>query len=136
MTLLDDLKTSLTNSTALMAALTGGVHIDTLINRQTTPAAFDANLEIKPCALVKLGVETQAGPHPRGSRAFVEVYLYQYMGYATIRTARDLIYTLWHEQRIGAGVWQMFSTDDVNDQVDDALKCSLILSRYVVVRLR
>jgi hypothetical protein len=136
MTLLDDLKTSLTGNTAVMAALTGGVHIDTLISRQTTAAAFDTNLEIKPCALVKIGVETAVPPHHRGSRAFVEVYLYQFSGYTTIRTARDLIYTLWHEQRIGAGVWQMFSTDDVNDQVDDALKCSLILSRYVVVRLR
>jgi hypothetical protein len=136
MALLDDLKTSLTGNSTLMAALTGGVHIDTLINRQTTPTAFDTNLEIKPCALVKAGIETQAGPHPRGSRAYVEVYLYQYTGYTTIRTARDLIYGLWHTQRIGAGVWQMFSTDDVNDQVDDALKCSLILSRYMVVRLR
>lgn len=136
MALIDDLKTSLTNSTALMAALTGGVHIDTRISRQTTPTAFDANSEIKPCALVKLGVETQTGPHHRGSRAFVEVYLYQYTGYATLRTARDLIYGLWHEQRIGTKTWQMFSTDDVNDQVDDALGCSLIVSRYVVVRLR
>lgn len=136
MALSDDLKLSLTGNPAVMALLTGGVHSDTRISRQTTPTAFDANGEIKPCALVKAGVETPSGPHHRGSRAFVEVYLYQYAGYAAIRAARDLIYTLWHEQRSGAGVWQMFSTDDVNDQLDDALKCSLIVSRYMVVRRR
>lgn len=136
MALSDDLRLSLTGNPAVMALLTGGVHSDTLISRQTTPTAFDDNGEIQPCALVKTGVETPSGPHHRGSRAFVEVYLYQYTGYAAIRAARDLIYTLWHEQRIGTGVWQMFSTDDVNDQLDDALKCSLIVSRYMVVRRR
>lgn len=136
MALLDDLKTSLTSSAPLTAALTGGVYIDTRISRQTTAAAFDANLEIKPCALLKAGVETPTGPYRRGSRANIEVYLYQYLGYSTIRTARDLIFGLWHNQRISSGTWEILWTDDVNDQIDDALGCSLIVSRYQVVRLR
>jgi hypothetical protein len=136
MTLQEDLQASLNGDVQLMELLTGGVYSDTHISRATTPAAFDDAQEIKPCALLKMGVETAVPPLHRSSRAFVEVYLYQYIGYGVINAARDRIYELWHEQRIGERVWQMLQTDDVNDQVDDALGCSLVLSRYVVNRMR
>jgi len=136
MTIENDLLASLTGDATLTAALMGGVHSDTQIDRSLTPAAFDANKEILPCALLKMEVESPVPPHPRGSRKFVVVYLYQRVGYAEIRAARDRIYVLWHEQKVGEKVWQIFHADDVNDQEDGALECSLIVSRYVVYRLR
>jgi len=136
MALEGDLLTSLTGDTTLMAALTGGVHSDTHISRQYTPTAFDANGELLPCALLRMAADVPAPPHGRGSRQMVDVYLYQRTGYDAIRTARDRIFDLWHEKKIGAQTWQIFHTDDANDQEDDALGCSLIVTRFVVVRLK
>jgi hypothetical protein len=136
MTIESDLLASLTGDATLTTALAGGVHEGTQINRNLTPAAFDANKEILPCALLKMEVESPIPPHHRGSRKFVTVYLYQRVGYDVIRAARDRIYVLWHEQKVGEKVWQIFHTDDVNDQEDGALECSLIVSRFAVVRSR
>ena len=136
MALEGDLLSSLTGDTTLMAALTGGVHSDTRISRQYTPTAFDANGELLPCALLRMATDVPVPPHGRGSRQMVDVYLYQRTGYDAIRTARDRIFDLWHEQKVGAQTWQIFHTDDANDQEDDALGCSLIVTRFVVVRLK
>jgi len=135
-TLQSDLLTSLTSDSALMALLTGGVYTDTRISRTNTPAAFDTNAEIKPCALLKLGVETPVPPYVRGTRLFIEVYLYQYLGYTTIKTARDRLYDLWHEKKVGTATWQILCTDAGGDAEDEALGCSLIVSRYVAMRKR
>jgi hypothetical protein len=136
MTLQSDLLVSLTNDAALMALLTGGVFSETRISRQTTPTAFDANSEIKPCLLINTGTDTTVGPYRRGSRVFPTLYFYQFRGYTTINTARDRVYDLWHDQRVGAATWRILHTDDVNGQVDDVLSCSLVVSHYTVLRLR
>ncbi len=136
MTLIGDLISSLTGDATLMATLTGGVY-GVRISRTATAAAFDGTTqEIKPCAYVRSGAEFPSGPLPRGSSFVVEVYLYQRVEYGSIQTARDRIYALWHNQRIGSHVWQVQHADDANDQYDPALDCSLIVSRYQVMRNR
>lgn len=131
---------SLTGDATLVSLLTGGVHGDVAeIKRgeDGTPAAFGPGTgEILPCALLKLGTDTPAGPHFTGSRIVAILYFYQRAGYAVIEQARDRVYQLWHAQKIGTNVWQIFHSNDVNDTMDDALGCSLIVSRYEMVRLR
>jgi hypothetical protein len=123
----------------LSALLPGGIYgPDTAdeITRQATPAAFDAaTKELLPCALVRPGVETPAGPYPTSSRAFVDIYFYQRAGTDVIDPARERAFQLLHRVRIGGG-WEVLWTDDVLGQRDPALDCSMVLSRYVKHRIR
>ncbi len=136
MTLRSELLVSLTGDATLLATLTGGVHTGTEISRQNTPGAFDANGELKACALLVLETDTSVPPYGRGARTFVTVMFYQRAGTDAIDTARARVYDLWHEQRIGSHVWQILWTDDVVDQEDQAIEARLAVSRYAVVRLR
>lgn len=144
MSLSSDLRASLYDEHAVLltgfSGLSGGVYdADAVgeISRQATPGAFDTNGEILPCALIKVPAEATIGPHPRGSRASVDVYLYQYHGTGTIGAARDALFNLWHHTQIGgSGVWALEHTSDANGQFDPALGCSLILSAYTITRLR
>jgi hypothetical protein len=137
MSLSDDIKIALEADNDLMALLIGGVHIEVEeISRQNTPAAFDANGEIHPSALLKEGVEIKSGPHTHSVQTPMTIYLYQRQGYAVIEAARDLIYSLLHEQRIGEKTWQIFYESSVMQQRDTALDCALSSMRFVTVRSR
>jgi hypothetical protein len=132
MALQDDLKSSLTGDTALMALLTGGVYADTRISRQTTAAAFDTNSEIKPCGLLRVTTSMPELPHAGARQSFATVYLYQRVGYDSIRSAAARLMALWHEQKIGSSMWEMLGVGVTDNVEDDALKCSLIMAQFQI----
>lgn len=125
----------LRSDATLADLLPGGIH-DVEITRQQTPTAYDANGELLPCALVRLSSEVALPPYPTGSRMMVSVYFYQRVGYDAIDEARRQVYSLLHEHKLAAGVWTMRHTDDVLDQEDLALQCSLTLSRFEIIHRR
>ena len=121
----------------LAALLTGGMYVGLEITRQKTPAAFDANGEVKPCALVRDGSLAPVEPHPDGARAYVDIFLYQYQGIETIAQARQRIYRLLHRQKAGIlGVWEIRHANDVPVIDDPALGCNLAMSQYSVAMNR
>lgn len=135
MTTRDDVKAVLEADATLIGLLTGGFYAGGTINRQDTPGAFDANSEILPCLLVNAGTTTPAGPFKDSARDFVDVYFYQRSGYDVIDQAIERVYALLHRQKIGSG-WEMLHFADNPDQVDQALACSLAVSRYYKHRFR
>lgn len=126
----------LSADTTLAARLPGGIYASTEITRQGTPAAFDANGELRPCAVVRVSTETQIGPYSSGSRAIVNVYFYQRSGFDQIDLAMLRVFELLHEHKLAGTVWDMRWSDDVTDQEDISLQSSLEISRYQVTRLR
>lgn len=138
MSLQSDIQTALESDSALMAILTGGIHIDVEeISRQNTPGAFDANGEVKPSALIKLGVESRlrSGYVTSVNTPFT-IYFYQRQGYGAIGPAMDLAFADLSEQKIGGNVWNIEFDIAVNQQRDTALDCALSSLRFVAKRLR
>lgn len=138
MSLSDDIKDALEDSVPLMALLTGGVFNDVEeISRQNTPAAFDANNELKPCALIKYNTEI---PLYSGYRRAVNdpftIYFYQRQGYDAIEPAMDLAFDIVNETQIGTNVWNIEFDIAVKQQRDTALDCALGTLRFVAKRLR
>lgn len=136
MSLREDILEVLTDDTALMALLTGGIHSATEISREITPAAFDANKELLPCALLKMEPDAPFGPYVTSSQHFFSLMVYQRIGYDVIDAALLAIYALLHQQRFGNGVWLILWQDDTNDARDEALNASLAVGRYAAVRKR
>lgn len=135
MTLSADLKTALTADTALMALLTGGIFNDVEeISLQKTAAAFDANKEIKPCALIKIPNEVPAGPYLTSVRTAFVIYVYQRSGYDVIEAAIGKIFTDLNEKQIGTNVWNIEFVSTVHQQRDQALDCPLGSLRFSAVR--
>lgn len=134
MGLRDSIVTRMLADSTLMALLTGSVHAATEISRQNTPTAFDANAELKPCALVKVSGDVASGPYARSARTSIEIYFYQRVGYDTIEAARLRTMTLLHQTKIDSHVWGLEWSDEVSEQVDDTLQCSLGMSRYMATR--
>jgi len=131
------IKSLLEADTTLMATLTGGVYGEAEISRQATPAAFDANGEIEPCALLAVEADDPSGPFETSSRTFVTVYFYARSGYSAIDTALDRVFALLHRQRVSdENVWEIRHAGDVRDQRDPALDCAMSMSRYTVYRRR
>lgn len=126
----------LSGDATLLATLTGGVYDAAQvgeISRQTTADAFDANGEILPCALLKLGTLAPVGPYVHSARLTVSIYLYELAGYVNVEAARERIYTLLHRQAVtptSGECWEIVHTDDVLDVRDSALNCSLAISRF------
>jgi hypothetical protein len=129
-------KEHLENDATLAAVLTGGFYATREVTRQDTPAAFDDNGEIEPCLLVKLETDTPVGPYVRGSRLYFNVIFYQRSGYDVIDQALERTYDLLHRSKLTDGVWEISHADDVLDQEDEALNCSMSYSRYMATRLR
>jgi hypothetical protein len=129
-------RAKLVSDPTLASLLPGGIWDAAEITRQLTPTAFDANGEIRPCALVKLETESSVDPYPTGSRLFVLVLFYELSGYVTIDLAMERVYALLHRGKIGSNVWEVDHTNDVLDLKDPALNCSLAMSRYMFTRLR
>lgn len=129
----DAIKTLLENDATLMAILTGGLHTATEISRQDTPGAFDASDEILPCALLQFGSETPVAPYPHGATLYFSLMFYERSGYTNIEAARARAYLLLHRQKVTPATgacWGIRHADDVLDQEDTALGCSLAISRY------
>lgn len=136
MSLAEEMRVALVTDATLTDILTGGVYATTEITREGTPAAFDANKELKPCALVKAEVETPWGPFERSNRAFIRIFFYQRSGYAATDQAVERVYALLHRSKALAGKWEILHLDDIRGQEDQALECSLEMSRYQVLRTR
>lgn len=132
----------LTGDATLMASLTGGLYAAAAageVSRQDTPDAFDANGEIEPCGLLKMGATMPHGPYTHSQRQFFSVYLYERSGYTNVEAARKRIYALLHRGCVSpseGGCWGIRHTDDVPDQRDAALGCSLIVCRYEAIYRR
>jgi hypothetical protein len=135
----DSIHTVLAADSTLLGYLTGGVHnAGTVgeISRQNTPAAYDANLELLPCALVKGEVDTPAiGPYDDASSTYVVVIFYQRAATDQIDPALNRAYTLLHNQKLG-GTWRVWNVGDLLDQEDQALAARMHTSRYQCIRLR
>jgi len=138
MSLGDSIKSELETDTALMALLSGGVHVGIEeINRTTAASAFDGNKEILPCALIKEGVELPLrSGYLRAVNQPFTIYFYQRQGYDVIGPAMDLAYNDLNEQKIVSGVWNIEFDIRVNQQRDTALDCALGSLRFVAKRLR
>lgn len=124
---------ALDHDVTLTAILTGGVHTATEISRQLTPGAFDANSEIKPCALLKFSSLVPRLPYAHGARLTFSIMFYERAGYDSIETARARVYELLHTQKVSpaeGACWEIRHADDVLDQRDNVLDCSLAASRY------
>lgn len=134
----------LTADVTLMGILSGGLYDANEvgeISRQNTPEAFDANSELKPCGLMRMGSPTSFGPYTYSARSGMSLLFYERAGYANTEAARERVYTLLHESKLTpagetAGCWVIRWTDDVLQQEDTALKASLELSRYEAVVMR
>jgi hypothetical protein len=134
MSLSDDVKTAMTGNVPLMVVLTGGVYNDVEeISRQNPASAFDANGEIKPCALIKVPNEVPAGPYLTSVRTTFVIYFYQRQGYAAIESAMGMAFALLNEQRIGA-IWNVEYVSGVYQQRDQSLDCALGSLRFNAVR--
>ena len=138
MSLSDDIKTALQQDGTLVALLTGGIHNDVEeISRQNTPGAFDANKELKPCALVKYNTELPLrSGYLRAVQTPVTIYFYQRQGYNVIEQAMDLAFNKLNETQIGTNVWSLEFDIAVNQQRDTALDCALGSLRFIAKRLR
>jgi hypothetical protein len=135
MSLSDDIKAALIADTPLLALLTGGVHNDVEeISRQGVPAAFDANGEIQPSALIKLGTEMKLQPTRRGVQTPITIYFYQRSGYDVIEQAMTLAFNDLNEKKIGDSVWNIEHDVTVHQQRDAALDCALASLRFVAKR--
>jgi len=131
----------LSNDSTLMGVLTGGLY-DAAdveggeISRQGTPDAFDDNGEVLPCALLRLTGLAPAGPSWHSARLSFSLLFYQRSGYDSIDAARARAYALLHKERVSpgsGGCWEIDHSDDVMDVRDEALRCSLAISRYVAM---
>lgn len=121
----------------LSSLLTGGIHATSEISKQLTPAAYDANGELLPCALVTTPGEFPDGPNDIAGRLNCTVYLYERTGYAAIDTARDRARALFHRTKVGDpsdGVFEMRWTGSVNEQRDLTLDASMHVIRFEIVR--
>lgn len=138
MSLSDEIKDALEASYDLMDILSGGIHIDVEeISRQNTPTAFDANGEIEPCALIKVGVESKLTSGLANSvNTPLVIYFYERQGYADIAPAMDIAFNILSDAKVGTNVWQIHFDIAVNQQRDTALDCALGSLRFVAKRLR
>ena len=134
MSLRDDVLAVLQNDVTLSALLTGGVYSGYAISRQNTPDAFDANKEVLPCALLKMETRiplTELSGGQRDARQFFSVMLYARFGHSDLDAARERIFDLLHDHKVGENCWRILHTDDVLDLQDPTLLCAMQSTRFV-----
>jgi hypothetical protein len=139
MNFIDDIHAVLVMDDELISILPGGVYSGSAvreISRQNTPAAFDVNMKIMPCALVVANTDLKSGPYSRSIITTLSVYFYQLTGYDVIEQAMARVFDLLHEQRIGNQIWTIEFSNSVENQNDIALDCSLATQRYAATRMR
>lgn len=138
----DAVRALLAADATLMATLTGGVYHRRGINRTATPAAYDANGKLEPCAVVALETATPVGHSEFDfEQVFFAVYLYEEEGgnYASIDTAADRVRALLHRQTVTispGGVHEILHADSVGDQYDDVLRAEMRMERFYAWRKR
>jgi hypothetical protein len=121
--------------TTLMATMTGGVYDAVEIDRQLTAAAFDTSQEIKPCVLVKTATENAMERKISAVQTSLTLYFYQRTGYVAIDTALARVLALLAQKHIGtSAIWEIQFNNEIARTTDEALKCSLAVQRYNVIR--
>ena len=137
MSLTSDITAILQADHTLMTTLTGGVQDTVEITRQITPTAFDANGEIKPCALVRTGSEAPIFTKTMAVQTPVIIYFYQRTGYDKIDAALARVFTLLAQRHLGTlGIWELQFNSEIARTTDEALACSLAVQRYNAIRKR
>lgn len=126
--MIDTLLGALQSDPTLQTALTGGVYRAAEISRQATPDAYDANMELQPCALLRQETATPWGPHEHSARVYVTVFFYQRDGYDVIEAARARVYALLHRSKVVG--WEVRHVNDLLDMTDPALGMPMAISRY------
>lgn len=106
------------------------------ISRQFTPDVFDANKELQPCALVKVGVEIPRGPYPESVQTPVQIFFYQKYTSTDIDNAMTVAFALFNYKKIGNGTWRVEYESGAWNQADDALNAIMHVLRFNVIRLR
>jgi hypothetical protein len=124
----------------MTSLLTGGIYTGTTISRQNTPSAFDGNNELLPCMLITRESEAQSGPYATrtamSSREYIRLFCYQRIGYEVIAMAMERAWQLLEDEKLMNGVYEIVWIDDLPEVQDQALGCSLGISRYQATRLR
>lgn len=111
----------------------GGAVVGGEISRQATPAAFDANSELRPCALVNSGGDTPDGPGAIAGRMLVNVWLYHRTSDAANETAAARVRTLLHKNPL-PGTFEVRWAFDAPPFEEEALAARAAVTRYEVIR--
>jgi hypothetical protein len=137
MSIVSAIETLLEADATLVAILTGGIHDTGEITRQLAPAAFNANNEIKPCALLKSSNELAMQNKIQAVQTPLVIYLYQRSGYTAIDAALARIHTLLEQLHIGtSSVWEVQFNSEIARTVDEGLKCPMAVQRWNLIRKR
>lgn len=139
--MIDTIADVLTGDATLTGYLTGGLFLARdvqEISRQNTPAAYDANQELKPCCLLRIESITPSGPHRHGAAAYLTLWFYQRFGYASIGPARARVYALLHRQRFATGsgegwIWEVLHANDLTEMGDQNIDAAMEMSRYQIL---
>jgi len=141
MTVLANIKAVLEADSTLLATATGGIYDFNEtgrlgINRTTVPGAFDSNLIIKPCVLVKLRSETPDQVLMDDPLQYVsligiyEFWCYEDNSFSNIDTMLARIYTLMQGTQV-AGTFQVHWMGDATPFRDDVLDANVNRSDYM-----
>ena len=143
MSILSTVKAILEADATLLATATGGVwdYDETGrmgLSRTATPAAFDSDLRIKPCVLLKTRERVPDGALVDDAvqlisyRQILEVWLYEDMGYAHMDTMADRIYALLHGKRLSGTFHAAWAGEYRSGQRDLDLDANLERSDYLI----
>ncbi len=126
----------------LVALLTGGIYTKETtgvegLSRETTPAAFDANGYLKPCALIRQRdlVPDNAVRDPMAQKASaaqtVEIWLYADAGagYSAIDSARNRLYTLFEGYQFAGDGFEVAWTNSLGNLRDPGALRNAAMSR-------
>ena len=123
----------LAGDVALLALLPGGVWQGIgEISRQSAPAAFDANSELRPCALVKAESERDDGPARIAGAQMVAIWVYDRTSDENVEAAVARIHALLRRRQMGAGMWEANRIGATWGWRDDALAAQGGVARYEV----
>ena len=146
MSALSAVKTILEADSTLLATATGGCwDFDETgrmgINRTSTPAAFDSNLIIKPCLLLKLrssmpdGAIVDEAAQRVSYVQMLECWFYADNAYTSIETMRDRVFVLLHAKRL-TGPYFVRWAGDLRNQRDDEIDAFVERSTFQVNGIR
>lgn len=134
MGLVQNVRDYLAADATLVSLLPGGIHTDGgEISRQKTPAAFDANGELRPCALVNAASDTVDGPTGIAGRLLVSVWLYHRTSDAANETAVARVKGLLH-RAVLPGTYEVRWAFDTPGFEEEALAARGAVTRYEVIR--
>lgn len=133
MGLVQSVRDYLAADATLAGYLPGGLHTTGEISRQKSPAAFDANGELQPCALVNSASDAPDGPTHYAGRLLVNVWLYHRTSDAANETAVARVKALLHKYPL-PGTYEVRWAFDTVGFEEEALTARAAVTRYEVIR--